>query len=41
MKLSFSWTVKCDVCDWSMQGYSVKSFCEDEMKRHKIRGCNK
>lgn len=41
MKLSFSWTVKCDLCDWSMAGYSVKSFCEEEIKRQRLNGCNK
>jgi hypothetical protein len=39
MKQTFSWTVKCDNCDWSMTGWSVKTFCDEEMKRHKAKGC--
>ena len=33
------WTAKCS-CGWEVGGYSVKSYIEDEVKRHKqATGC--
>lgn len=45
MKASFTWTVRCDACDWQYPPprgkgtIAVKSDCEQQARAHRLHGC--